>query len=221
MIANPLAAASPTKLDLLLDRLAARSSAGRLIFALDATMSRQPTWDQACQLQADMFQEAANVGNLEIQLVYFRGSSECCASRWMTDARQLGEVMARIQCVGGYTQIGRILTHARRMHDQAPIAALAFIGDAMEEQVDALCAGANELGARNIRAFMFQEGDDPEVEKAFRQIARLTHGAYCRFSTGSAQELRELLRVVAAYAAGGLAALQGKKEAVKLLKQLK
>ena len=32
---------------------------GRLIFALDATMSRQPLWDTACRLQADMFREAA------------------------------------------------------------------------------------------------------------------------------------------------------------------
>ncbi|MGE0565694.1 MAG: VWA domain-containing protein, partial [Pseudolabrys sp.] len=37
---------------------------GRLIFALDATMSRQPTWDTACVLQADMFREAAGVGGL-------------------------------------------------------------------------------------------------------------------------------------------------------------
>ena len=28
---------------------------GWLIFALDATMSRQPTWDEACSLQGEMF----------------------------------------------------------------------------------------------------------------------------------------------------------------------
>ena len=38
---------------------------GRLIFALDATMSRQPTWDTACRLQADMFREAAAIGGLD------------------------------------------------------------------------------------------------------------------------------------------------------------
>jgi hypothetical protein len=222
MTAKPSVPASATKLDLLLDRLAARgpAGAGRLIFSLDATASRQRTWDQACELQAEMFAEAAGIGDLEIQLVYYRGR-ECCASRWMTDGRQLGEAMRRIECVGGHTQIRRVLTHARRMHDQMPISALVFVGDAMEEQVDALCAGAHDLSARNVRTFVFQEGDDPNVEKAFREIARLTHGAYCRFSPGSAQELRELLRTVAAYAAGGLTALQNKKEAIKLLEQLK
>src|SRR3982074_3149100 len=52
---------------------------GRLIFALDATMSRQPMWDTACRLQADMFREAAAIGGLDVQLVYYRGLSECGA----------------------------------------------------------------------------------------------------------------------------------------------
>ena len=44
---------------------------GRLLFALDATASRQPTWDSACRLQANMFREAAAIGGLDVQLVYF------------------------------------------------------------------------------------------------------------------------------------------------------
>jgi hypothetical protein len=167
-----------------------------------------------------MFAEAASVGGLEIQLVYY-GGRQTIASRWMTDGRQLGPAMRRIECVGGYTQIQKVLTHTRRMHDEAPVAALVFIGDAMEESIDALCAGANELGARNIRAFLFQEGESEPVEKAFRAIARATHGAYAKFTSGSAKELGALLRAVAAYCAGGLKALEGKKEAVALLQQLK
>ena len=49
---------------------------GRLIFALDATASRQPTWDQACQLQGEMFVETAAIGGLNIQLVWYRGFGE-------------------------------------------------------------------------------------------------------------------------------------------------
>src|SRR5688500_13880995 len=56
------------------------SSSGRLIFALDATMSRQPTWDMACTLQADMFREAGSIGGLVVRLVYFRGLGECRAT---------------------------------------------------------------------------------------------------------------------------------------------
>src|SRR5260221_10645939 len=53
---------------------------GRLVFALDATMSRQPTWDMACALQADMFREAASLGSLDLPLVYYPGLSEWRAS---------------------------------------------------------------------------------------------------------------------------------------------
>ena len=198
---------------------------GRLIFALDATMSRQPTWDQACHLQAEMFREAAAVGGLDLQLVYYRGLAECRASSWITEPKLFGELMSRIDCRGGQTQIAKILAHARRENDRRKVAALVFVGDAMEETLDRLCAGAGELALRGVPAFMFQEGYDPVCEQAFREIARLTRGAYCRFQPGAADELGELLRAVAAYAAGGmkaLAALQARSPgANKLIAQMK
>jgi len=199
---------------------------GRLVFALDATMSRQPTWDQACVLQAEMFREAAAGGGLDIQLVYYRGLAECRASPWVAEPQRLGDLMSRIDCRGGHTQIAKVLAHARRENDNAKIGALVFVGDAMEEALDDLCARAGELGLRNVPAFMFQEGYDPVCEQAFREIARLTRGAYCRFAPGAAHELGELLRAAAAYAAGGmkaLADLQARHStgAVRLIEQLK
>ncbi len=230
---NP-ASSSRAELDAFLNQVktlepaAKASGRGRLIFALDATMSRQPTWDQACVLQADMFHEASAGGGLDIQLVYYRGLAECRASPWVAEPRRLGELMSHIDCRGGQTQIAKVLTHARRESDKggAKIGALVFVGDAMEESLDALCAGAGELGLRSVPAFMFQEGYDPVCEQAFREIARLTRGAYCRFAPGAADELRDLLRAVAAYAAGGmkaLADLQARRSsgALRLLEQLK
>ena len=185
----------------------ARGSRGRLIFALDATMSRQPTWDTACALQADMFREAASTGGLDIQLVYFRGLSECRASGWVAATNHLAELMSRIDCRGGQTQIGKVLNHARQEYARQKVQALVFVGDAMEESIDHLCQAAGELGLLGAPVFMFQEGDDPVAENAYREIARLSRGAYCRFDTGSAHQLGELLRAVAAYAAGGIKAL--------------
>src|SRR5689334_23535177 len=199
---------------------------GRLIFALDATMSRQPTWDSACALQADMFREAAGIGGLDIQLVYFRGLSECRASGWVAQSDKLAGLMSRIDCRGGQTQIGKVLNHARNEHARQRVQALVFVGDAMEEPIDSLCQAAGELGLLGVRTFMFQEGDDPVAENAYRELARLSHGAYCRFDAGSAHQLGELLRAVAAYAACGmkaLADLSRKKSpgAQQLLAQLK
>jgi hypothetical protein len=205
---------------------AANSGRGRLVFALDATMSRQPTWDQACLLQADMFHEAAATRGLDIQLVYYRGLAECRASSWIAEPQRLGELMTRIDCRGGHTQIAKVLAHARRENERTRIGALIFVGDAMEESLDDLCAVAGELGLRSVPAFMFQEGYDPVCEQAFREVARLTRGAYCRFTAGAGQELGELLRAAAAYAAGGMKALTGLQArhstgVLRLIEQLK
>lgn len=204
---------------------AAAGPRGRLVFALDATMSRQPTWDTACRLQADMFAETAAIGGLDVQLVYFRGLSECRASKFVSDPRALGGLMERIDCRGGHTQIRKILAHVRHETEAGKVAALVYVGDAMEEPVDDLCARAGELGLAGVPCFMFQEGHDPVAEQAFREIARLSGGAWCRFSAGSAHELGELLRAVAVYASGGRQALHRlvdrNTSAVRLLEQLR
>ncbi len=196
---------------------------GRLVFALDATMSRQPTWDMACTLQADMFREAASVGSLDIRLVYYRGLSECRATGWISDSADLARLMSKIDCQGGHTQIAKVLSETRREAVSAGVRALVFVGDAMEENIDELCAKAGELGLLSVPAFMFQEGHDPEAEGAFREIARLTGGAWCRFDPGAAAQLRELLRAAAAYAAGGREALRLSRStgAAALLSQMK
>jgi hypothetical protein len=147
------------------------------------------------------------VGGLDVQLVYYRGLGECRASRWVSATERLAGLMEGIDCRGGHTQIGKILAHTRRETQRRKVQALVFVGDAMEEAIDDLGIAAGELGLLGVPAFMFQEGDDPLAEQAFREIARLTRGAYGRFDAGAAQELAELLRAAAAYAAGGLKAL--------------
>jgi hypothetical protein len=198
---------------------------GRLVFALDATMSRQPAWDTACRTQAEMFREAAAIGGLDIQLVYYRGIAECRSSQWVSQAERLGELMSGIGCRGGHTQIRKVLAHARRENEIKKVQALIFVGDAMEEPIDDLCASAGELGLLGVPAFMFQDGGDVIAEQAFREIARLTRGAYCRFDPNAPHELGELLRAAAAYAAGGMRALSDlsarrSSGAQKLLKQM-
>jgi hypothetical protein len=185
-----------------------RSPLARLVFALDATMSRQPTWDLACRVQGDMFETAADIGGLSVQLVYFRGFNECRASKWVAEPRALTDLMARIGCRGGHTQIGRVLRHVRNEAQQGPLKAFVYVGDAMEEPVDDLCAVAGELGLLGVKGFLFHEGGDPIAAGAFQEISRLTGGAYARFDTGAPRSLAALLRAAAAYASGGASALE-------------
>lgn len=201
--------------DAFLQRLAAAPAArpatgrrGRLMFALDATASRQPTWDQACHIQAEMFKETAALGGLDIQLAFYRGYGEFKASRWLNRADDLLKHMSAVSCLGGKTQIRRILRAAIAETKRQKIDAIVFVGDCMEEDADELCHRAGELGLLGVPMFIFHEGNDSRAAATFRQIAHLTHGAYCPFDAGSARQLRELLSAVAVYAAGGRAALE-------------
>lgn len=204
---------------------------GGLVFALDATMSRQHTWDEAQQIQAEMFDEVGKTGGLDVQLVYFRGFGECRASRWVGQTTELRDLMTGIQCRGGQTQIGKVLSHVRKEAakknplnpKRSRVDALVFVGDAMEEDVDALCNKAGQLGLLGVPCFMFQEGKDGKTEMAFREISRLSNGAFMRFGPGAAARLADLLKAVAKFVSGGRAALEasGTREARLLLEQMK
>lgn len=185
---------------------------GRLLFAVDATASRQATWDVACALQSEMFAATRDLGGLAVSLAYYRGFHEFAATPFLTDTTELARRMALVQCLGGRTQIGRVLRHALEETKREPIQAMVLVGDAMEEELDPLCHLAGELGLRGLPAFVFHEGQDAVAGEAFRQVARLSGGAYAPFDRASAGALRELLRAVAVFAAGGrraLAALPG------------
>lgn len=183
---------------------------GRLILALDATMSRQPTWDLACTLQAQMFDAVGKAGGLDVQLVYFRGFGECRASRFVGSTDALKELMVRIDCRGGHTQIRKVLKHALKETSTQAVDALVYIGDALEEPIDDLADLAGQLGLRRLPVFIFQEGHDPVAEQGFREIARLSNGAWFRFDRDSAATLARLLASIAVYATGGLTALEAR-----------
>jgi hypothetical protein len=194
---------------------------GRLIFALDATLSRVPTWDVATHIQNEMFESTASLGGLSIQLCYYKGFREFATPQWCNDGEQLHRIMSRVKCAGGQTQIQRVLQHGLNQHHEDKVAALVFVGDAMEENADVLCELAGQMGLKGIPAFIFQEGNDSNTRLVFKEIARLSGGAYAPFDLSSAEDLKSLLAAVAVYAAGGAKALVQLKnnQSVKLLSQ--
>lgn len=199
---------------------------GRLIFAIDATASRQPTWDTACHIQRQMFDESASVGNLSLQIAFFRGFGEFKATRWTSDSNALTRPMSKIQCLGGHTQIRKVLKHALKQNKHKPVNALVYVGDCIEEDVDDLCDLAGQMGMQGVPAFMFQEGYDPIATTGFQQIAKLSNGAHFKFDMNSASALAELLKAVAIFAVGGQKALSsyGKSkggEVLRLSQQIK
>src|SRR5262249_29263513 len=202
------------------------SHRGRIAFIIDATGSRERTWDAATQLQGEMFSEAANLGGLEMQVTYFGGFNNVARSGWASEPREPQPFIGRVRCATGQTKYARALAHVRAERRRQPINAVILIGDMLEEEPRTLYDAAGGLG---VPCFCFQEGVDfhhPEtlaLHEAFTEMARLTKGAYCAFDSNSIAQLRELLRAVAAFAAGGLTALSDLRSeaAVKLLGQLK
>jgi hypothetical protein len=185
---------------------------GRLVFAMDATASRGATWAQAQKIQAEMFKAVAGLGGLDIQLVFFRGMGECRASPWVSEAPALLRLMRQVECVGGHTQIERVLRHtaaeARESIAQgAKVNALVYVGDCLEESPDEVAGRAGELALLGVPIFAFQEGEEPRAKACFQDMARLTRGAYGAFDASSAALLMQLLTAVAVYAAGGYRAL--------------
>ena len=180
-------------------------------------MSRQPTWDLALELQADMFQRGQGGGRARRAARLFPRLERMPGVEMgrATPRRSPGSC-ASVSCEGGLTQIRKVLSHARRESEEG------------QGQCARLCRRLHGGGRRpalprspassaciGVPVFLFQEGHDAKAERAFKEIARLSRGAHCRFDAGSARQLRELLTAVAVYATGGRKALQDFREATR------
>ena len=185
-----------------------QTAGGRLMFALDATASRQASWDQACQLQSELFLATKELGGLSVQLCYYRGFGEFHATTWINDTQELLKQMNGVSCLGGHTQIRKVLNQALRETRQRPVRAIILVVDCCEEEADQLCQKAGELGMLKTPVFIFHEGHDREAENVFKQICQLSGGAYTPFDSHSPEVLRDLLAAVAVYASGGRKALE-------------
>lgn len=194
----------------------------RLIFALDATASREHTWDMATSLHGELF-SVAKAEELAVQLVYYRGFSEFYASPWTSTASDLLTRMQSVRCMGGATQIVRLLAHIRKEATQAKTKAAVFIGDACEESAPEIFSYAGQLGLFGVPVFVFQEGSDPMASHVFSGIAARSGGAHIPFRPGSSDELRQLLGAVATFATQGADAVKKIRGSMasRLLTQLK
>lgn len=179
------------------------SSSGRLMFVMDATYSRRPTWDLACQIQGEMFLTTDQIGDLEIKLAYYSGVDTFKVSNWIDNSRQLLKLMSSVDCEGGKTQITRVLKYTINQQKKQSMDAVVFVGDCMEENPDLLSDLAGQLGLLGVPLFIFQEGHDAIARQTFKHMCKLSNGAYCAFDAGSADQLKALLSAVAVYAAAG------------------
>jgi hypothetical protein len=179
----------------------------RLLYGVDATASREAGWVVARELQAKMFREAGSL--LSLRLVFY-GGNRCRKSVWCTSGEELARLMHTVSCEAGPTMIEKILRHGLSEHAQAPLRAITFIGDAMEENLDILVGIADQLGAVGVPIHMFQEGNALHVRKAFRLLALRSGGTYSEFNPtvpASIERLSAQLNEVARVAVNSVKAI--------------
>jgi hypothetical protein len=185
---------------------------GRLLFALDATASRRECWNTACRLQAEMFRQAG--AGLSVSLAYFKGEDEFRATNWVSSGEALVRPMLKLEVETGFTQIAKVLDYALCTHAEKPIAAVIFVGDACEENIDELSGLASELGTQGLPVFMFLEGkpgkNNKDIEHSFRSIAERSGGDFFWFGIDSPKavaQFADTLKAVAKLAVGDASAI--------------
>ncbi len=179
---------------------------GRLLFGLDLTGSRERTLAEARLATASMFEAIAAIGNIEVKLAWYRGVHECKVGRWHDDPEIVSRSMKELSCVGGDTQIAKLLRVA--LAEPEEISGMVFIGDDCEEKTDVLFDLARKLGRKSVPLFIFHEciGKCEYTQRAkpsFRKMAKLSGGAYMEFKPDSGTVLREALTSLAAFSVAG------------------
>lgn len=188
------------------DRVA-KDPAGRLIFGLDLTGSRQHSLKQARIATTAMFDAVKSIGAVAVKLVYYRGTDVCRASTWHDDPGVLSETMHRLSCETGVSQIARLLRFT--LAEKERLSGLVFVGDHCEDDPQELRQLAQMLGQKSIPLFMFHECADHderslEAKPVFKFMASASGGVYCEFKPDSGAVLGELLSSVAAFSAAGV-----------------
>ena len=183
------------------------SRAGRLVFGLDLTGSREAGLKQARIATAAMFDAIRTFGKIEMKLVYYRGTNECRESQWCAEAEALRRSMLKLSCERGNTQIAKLLRLVARQPEK--LSAVVFVGDHCEEDPEELLGLAETLRGKAIPLFVFHECDDHDqwsmrAKPIFKRLAEITSGLYVEFKPESGTVLQELLSGIAAFSARGI-----------------
>ncbi len=178
------------------DAARAREHLSGICFVIDATGSRQHSWQQAQRTQAEMFDAVKSAGNLKLSIVCHRGNRVSDLGTFATPA-DAKRSMAAVSCEAGNTEIIGSLKAAMGKKPSTII----MIGDCFEENFGDLQQVCSKLAAEQIRVYAFVEGNDPNGQHAYKMAADLTGGIFQPF--GSGLDLSDLCVAAAVFDVGG------------------
>ena len=181
---------------------------GRLVFAVDATSSRQKAWEAAKRLTDDVL--GALPGELDVALAVHGGDRVHTFTEFTSDAAELRGMAAGVRCIAGYTRLVEILRRVAAMSED--VAVVVYIGDVFEESRRDARQIAVDLAQRGTRVIILHDtgSRDTDDGKAFAELAKLTGGAVLPFDASALERLGQLLEAVAVLAVGGTEMLETK-----------
>jgi len=179
---------------------------GKLLFAIDATASREPAWEAAKQLTDSFFD--AVPGMIDIGLAAYGGNRVHTFTPYVADARRLRRLASGISCRAGYTQLLPIL---RRVVETGDVGVVLYITDAFEEDATTAARLAEMLKAKGTRVIVLFDGwSDSEARAVFEDLAARTGGAVLPFEASAIERLKGLIAAAAVLAVGGEVLLAAK-----------
>lgn len=170
----------------------------RLVFAVDATASREAAWASAKKITDRMFGVIPNA--LDVALAVHGGDDLHTFTTFSADVDAFRKQAAAVDCESGVTRLCDIMA---RTLDAGGVRVMSYIGDAFEEDADEALKLADRFRLRGIQAVMLSDGAEGKPLEVFRQIAERTGGAVLDFRAGDAALMGELLAGVATLAIGG------------------
>ncbi len=194
----------------------------RLVFAVDATASREPAWAAARQVTDALVQ--ALPGELDVALAVHGGSRVHTFTGFTSDARTLRDRAAGVTCQAGSTRLLPILSASLK---QPAVRVVVYIGDVLEESLAHGRPLADQMGAQGIKLFVLHDTADRSAQRyaeVFWDLAKRTGGCVLPFDPSAPGRLRDLLSAMAVYAVGGEKLLRARRHelpgAVALLEHL-
>ena len=188
------------------------SSRPRLVFAVDATASREPAWAAARQVTDALVK--ALPGELDVALAVHGGSRVHTFTAFTNDPATLRDRTAGVTCEAGLTRLLPILSASLK---QPSVRVIVYIGDVFEENVTQGRGLADSLGQRGAKLIVLHDTADPSARRdaeLFWDLAKRTGGCVLPFDVNAPGRLRDILSAVAVYAVGGEKLLREKRHAL-------
>ena len=173
----------------------------RLVFAVDATASREPAWAAARQVTDALVK--ALPGELDVALAVHGGSRVHTFTAFTNNAATLRDRAAGVSCQAGMTRLLPILSASLK---HPGVRVVVYIGDVFEENVVLGRRLADAMGVAGTKLIVLHDTADLSARRdaeVFWDLAKRTGGCVLPFDASAPGRLRDLLSAVAVYAVGG------------------